>query len=284
MWPFHKDWKNQLFIVKPETVIRWHRQGFRYYWRWKSRSKRGRPPIPMKLIWLIKRLSRENPLWGAPRIEKGLTLLGHQIAETSVSKYMIRFRKDPSPSWRAFLSNHMMVAAACDFFVVPTLTLKMLYCFVVLSHDRRRILHINVTTNSTARWTAHQIQQAFPGTAIPTYLHRDGDGIYGEVFREAVTAMGIDHVVSARRSPWQNPFVERLIGTIRRECTNHIIALGEAHLLQVLREYAEYYNNHRPHQSLAGNSPIPRCIECGDGDILSTPVLGGLHHTYRRSA
>ena len=135
----HKGWKNQLFIVKPETVTRWHRQGYRYYWRWKSRAKRGRPPIPMKLIWLIKRLSRENPLWGAPRIEEELTLLGHQIGETSVSKYMIRFRKDPSPSWRTFLSNHMTVAAACDFFVVPTLAFKMLYCFVVLSHDRRHM-------------------------------------------------------------------------------------------------------------------------------------------------
>ncbi len=178
----------------------------------------------------------------------------------------------------------MNVAAACDFFVVPTLTFKLLYCFVVMSHDRRRILHINVTTNPTAQWTALQIQRAFPETAIPTYLHRDGDGIYGDAFREAVHAMGILEAVSAPRSPWQNPFVERLIGTIRRECTDHIIALGENHLREILCAYAEYYNNQRPHQSLAGNSPIPRCIECGDGDILSTPVLSGLHHTYRRAA
>ncbi len=155
---------------------------------------------------------------------------------------------------------------------------------MVLSHDRRRILHINVTSNPTARWAAHQIQLALPDRAVPDYLHRNGDGIYGDLFRAAVRALGIQEVISARKSPWQDPFVERLIGTIRRECTDHIIALGENHLRHVLRAYVEYHNNNRPHESLAGNSPIPRCIECGDGDILSTPVLSGLHHTYRRAA
>ncbi len=279
------DWKDALHIVKPETVVRWHRQGFRYYWRWKSRAKPGRPPIPQKLIWLIKRLSRENPLWGAPHIEKELALLGHEVAESTVAKYMVRTPRTPRDTWRAFIQRHMDVTAACDFFVVPTLTFKRLYCFVVLSHDRRRILHVNVTENPSAEWTGHQVIEAFPGDQpLPRFLIHDQDGIYGEAFQRKVRALRIQPVRTGRKKPQMNAYVERVIGTIRRECTDHVIAMGERHLVRVLREYVAYYNDYRPHTANAGNSPVPRSVDRGDGEIIGTPVLGGLHHTYRRAA
>lgn len=278
-----KDWQESLHIVKPETVIRWHRQGFRYYWRWKSRSTPGRPPISRKLIALIQRMSRENPLWGSPRIQKELALLGHVVGQTTVEKYMIRAPRKGG-NWRSFIQRHMDVTAACDFFVVPTLTFKRLFCLVVLSHDRRRIAHINVTANPTAEWTAQQIVEAFPGDTAPRFLIHDRDGIYGDAFRRKVKAMGIRAVQTGRKMPMMNAYCERVIGTIRRECTDHVIALGERHLLAKLREFAAYYNEQRPHTALKANSPLPRRLESGDGDIISTPVLGGLHHTYRRAA
>jgi putative transposase len=281
-----KEWKEHLVVVKPETVIRWHRNGFRYYWKRKSRSKPGRPPIGMEVILLIRRMSTENVLWGAPRIQSELALLGHDIAASTVDRYMVK-RKDrePSQGWRTFLANHMTVSAACDFFTVPTLTFKRLYVFVVLSHDRRRILHLNVTRHPTAEWTAQQITEAFPGDApMPRYLHRDRDSIYGDIVQKRIGAMGIEQVVNARQSPWQNPFAERVIGSIRRECTDHIIALSEEHLRRVLREYAEYYNRARCHQSLQGNAPEARELEDGTGAVVSVPHLGGLHHRYTRAA
>jgi transposase InsO family protein len=282
-----KDWAEHLVIVKPETVVRWHRQGFRYYWRWKSRAKPGRPPIAPEVIGLIRRISTENVLWGAPRIRDELALLGHDVAESTVAKYMVE-RKDRDParqSWRTFLANHMNVSAACDFFAVPTLTFKVLYVFVVLSHDRRRIVHVNVTRHPTAAWTAQQITEAFPGdAAVPRYLHRDRDGTYGDVFRQRVAAIGLHEVVSAKQSPWQNPFVERVIGSIRRECLDHIVALGEEHLRGILRDYVAYYNAARCHQSLDGNAPEPRAVEDGNGAVRAVPHLGGLHHRYTRAA
>ena len=280
-----REWREALVFVKPETVVRWHRQGFRYYWRWKSRAKPGRPPISMELIHLIRRLSRENVLWGAPRIKDELALLGYEVAQSTVAKYMIKHRRgDPSQCWRTFLANHMAVTAACDFFVVPTLTFKLLYGFVVLSHDRRRILHVNVTDSPTAEWTARQLVEAFPFQSAPRFLIHDRDSIYGREFRAQVRALGIRPVKIARRSPWQNPFVERVIGSIRRECLDHIVPFGERHLLRVLREYLEYHNTARTHQSLDGNAPIPRRRSSGVGDVVAEPVLGGLHHVYRRAA
>jgi transposase InsO family protein len=179
----------------------------------------------------------------------------------------------------------MSVAAACDFFVVPTLTFKALYCFVVLSHDRRRILHINVTHHPTDEWTARQLLEAFPGDGLlPKYLHRDRDAIYGSAFRRAMSILGIAEVISAKKSPWQNPFAERVIGSIRRECTDHIIALGERHLVRVLQSYVTYYNESRPHLSLDRNSPLPRAVDNGTGEIVAVPHLGGLHHRYARVA
>ncbi len=281
-----KDWKEHLVIVKPETVIRWHRQGFRYFWRWKSRSKPGRPPIEQKLVHLIRRMSIDNPLWGAPRIRDELALLGHDVAASTVARYTVR-AKDREPArqtWRTFLANHMRVSSACDFFTVPTLTFRVLYVFVVLSHDRRRIVHVNVTKHPTAAWTAQQITEAFPGGEEPRYLHRDRDGTYGIEFRERVQSLGIREVVSAKQSPWQNPYVERVIGSIRRECTDHIVALNEGHLRSVLRDYVGYYNSARCHQALGGNAPEPRNVEDGPGAVVAKPYVGGLHHRYTRAA
>ena len=280
-----KGWRDALVIVQPTTVIKWHRNGFRYYWRRKSRSKPGRPPIPMAVIMLIKRMSMEDVTWGAPRIKDELALLGHDVAVSTVAKYMVRTRRtEPDQSWKTFLHNHMTETAACDFFVVSTVTFQRLYCFVVMSLDRRRILHVNVTRNPTAKWVTQQMVEAFPGDGwVPRFLQRDRDGAYGWAFRRRLKAMGIEELVSAPRSPWQNPYVERLIGSIRRECTDHIIAMGERHLLRTVREYAEYYNHDRPHQSLEGNAPTPRAVE-DVGQVVATPVLGGLHHRYSRAA
>jgi len=279
-----KEWKEALVFVQPQTVIKWHRRSFKHYWRRKSKSKPGRPPIGMDIIHLIRRLSQENVLWGAPRIKAELALLGHEVAESTVAKYMARPKKDTSSqTWKTFLANHMDVTAACDFFVVPTLIFNLLYGFVVLSHDRRKILHVNVTANPTAKWTAQQLIEAFPYDSKPKYLLRDNDKIYGWEFQRCVEALGIDEVQSAPRSPWQNSYVERVIGTIRRECLDHIIPVNEQHMLRVLREFVAYYHESRIHQSLDGNAPEPREREIF-GEVVATPVLGGLHHSYSRTA
>ena len=235
------------------------------------------------VIARIKRLSRENPLWGAPQIQKELALLDHVVAESTLAKYMVRPPKKPGDSWRSFIQRHMDVTAACDFFTVPTLTFNVLYVFIVLSHDRRRIVHVNVTANPTAEWTTQQIVEAFPNDTAPRFLIHDRDGIYGDAFRRKVKAMGIQPVRTGRKMPKQNAFCERVIGSIRRECTDHVIALGERHLLRTLRAFVAYYDQ-RPHTALDGNSPVARRIESGDDDVIGTPVLDGLHHTYRRAA
>lgn len=279
-------WRDTLMIVEPETVIAWHRKGWRYYWGRKSKQgKSGRPPIDSEIIELIRRMSKENVTWGAPRIRSELALLGHEVAESTVAKYMIRHKKEPSQAWRTFLANHMSVAAACDFFVVSSLTFKPMYCFVVLTHVRRKIVHFNVTQHPTDEWTAQQLAEAFPGDGdMPRYLHRDRDSIFGRKFKKRIEAMGIEEVISARKSPWQNPYAERVIGSIRRECTDHIIALGELHLLRTLLAYQKYFNEARCHMSLEGNAPEPRPLEDGLGTVVATPHLGGLHHRYGRAA
>ena len=280
------SWRDTLMIVQPETVIQWHRKGWRYFWDRKSKlGKPGRPPIDAEVVELIRRMSRDNVTWGSPRIRSELALLGHDVAESTVAKYMIRHPKAPSQNWRTFLMNHMSVAAACDFFVVPSLTFKPLHCFVVLSHDRRKILHVNVTRHPTDEWTAQQIVEAFPGDReVPRFLHRDRDAIYGRWFKKKLAAIGIEEVISARKSPWQNPYVERVIGSIRRECTDHIIALGEQHLLQTLLSYVTYYNESRCHLHVERNAPEPRLVEDGPGEVVATAHLGGLHHHYGRAA
>jgi putative transposase len=280
------SWRSNLVIVQPATVLAWHRQGFRLYWRWKSRAKPvGRPRLAPELRQLIRRMARENPTWGRRRIRAELALLGYEVAELTVAKYMHRTSPRPSPTWRAFLTAHARDIVAIDFFVVPTLTFRLLFVFVVLRHDRRELLHLNVTDHPTADWTARQILQTFPEETAPRYMLRDRDTIYGESFTRCIASMGIREVLIAPRAPWQNAFVERVIGSLRRECLDHFLILSEAHLRRLLRAYVAYYNTTRPHQSLDNNSPQPRVIEpppCGR--IIAIPQVGGLHHRYQRAA
>lgn len=257
------NWRSALIVVEPDTVCRWHRAGFRLFWRWKS--QRGRPRKDRQLRQLIRRLARDNPLWGLLRLQSELRLLGHFVAQATIRKYLPAPprgpRKPSSPSWRTFWANHLPRIAAVDFVVVPTATFRLLYCFLVLSPDRRRVVHFNVTTNPSALWTAQQIVEAFPFDSAPKYLVRDNDGVYGRAFQERMERLGVEEVPITPRSPWQNPYVERLIGTIRRECLNHVIVLHEQHLKRILTDYFAYYHEARTHQALDHNAPSPRDVE-----------------------
>jgi len=272
--------------VQPDTVVGWHRKGFKLFWRWKSqRGKVGRPKIEAEIRRLIRRKSRENPTWGVPRIQSELALLGHTVSEATVRKYRIQKRNPPSQTWRTFLDNHLTDIVAIDFFTVPTATFRILFGFVVMRHDRRRVVHFNVTAHPTAVWTAQQIVEAFPEDRAPRFLIRDRDGIYGNAFQRRVRNMGIEEVVCAPRSPWQNPYCERIVGSIRRECLNHVIVLNERHLHRILRSYFEYYHGSRTHLSLDRNSPVKRVVEPPErGNVIAIPMVGGLHHRYRRAA
>ena len=273
-------------IVKPETVVAWHRKGFRLFWRWKiRRGKPGRPSVPQEVCDLIRMMSRNNPMWGAPRIQGELSKLGIEITEPTVSKYMVRHRKPPSQTWRTFLENHVHSLVSVDFFTVPTIWFEVLYVFLVLAHDRRRILHFGVTAHPTAEWTAQQLRDAFPWDSAPRYLLRDRDRIYGQGFVEQVKAMGIEQVLSAPRSPWQRAYVERLIGSIRRECLDHVIVFGEHSLRRTLTAYCAYYHNWRTHLSLGKDTPQSRRVQpLADGEVAEIPEVGGLHHHYTRRA
>ena len=275
-----------LVIVKPETVIGWHRKGFRLYWTWKSRRCRGgRPPIPRDVRALISRMSRENPLWGAPRIHGELLKLGIEVSEATVSKYLARLPKPPSQTWRTFLGNHTKALASIDFFVLPTATFRLLMVFIVLHHERRQVVHFGVTAHPTAAWVAQQITEAFPWNSAPRYVIRDRDGVYCALVHARIKAMEIEEVVTAPRSPWQNPFVERMIGSIRRECLDHLIVIDERHLRRILASYFNYYHRSRTHLSLGKDSPVPRSIESAKaGKIIALPQVGGLHHRYERLA
>ncbi len=277
-------WRSSLVIVKPTTVLEWHRQGWRLFWRLKS-GKPGRPPISRSLILLIRRLSEHNSLWGAPRIQLELRLLGHEVSEASVAKYMVqRPRPGGGQRWTTFLRNHAQQIAACDLLVVQTLTLRILYFFVVLSHDRREILHFGITANPTDNWLSRQIRIAFTGGArVPRFLLRDRDSSYGNDFNDVLTELGIRTLRSSPQSPWRNAHVERVIGTIRRECLDHVIVLSASGLRAILTEYVEYYNSGRAHQSLAGMQPQPRPRSTGP-QVIQRRVLGGLHHVYSRAA
>jgi transposase InsO family protein len=278
-------WKDALLIVSPATVVGWHRQGFRLYWHRNSRGRPGRPRIDPQIRRLIRRMSRENPLWGAPRIRAELRLLGYDVAESTVAKYRARRTCSPSPTWRSFLANHAAGLASVDFFVVPTVAFRLLYAFVVLCHHRRRIAHFSVTTHPAVQWIARQIKEAFPFGEAPRYLIRDRDAAYGECFRECLGRMGVEEVLIAPRSPWQNPYVERLIGSIRRECLDHVIVLGEAHLKRVLGSYFCYYHGARCHRALDGDAPYPCEVEPpGCGRVVAIPQVGGLRNRYTRVA
>jgi putative transposase len=279
------SWSDALIIVKPATVIKWHRAGFRRYWTWRSRPKGGRPGIDPEVRDLIRRMATTN-LWGAPRIHGELLKVGIQISEATVSKYLPRRRKPPLQTWRSFLDNHVGTLVSVDFFTVPSAFFHVLFVFVVLAHDRRQILSINVTSNPSAAWTANQIVQTFPWESAPRYLLRDRDGIYGAVFRDRVRHLGIKEVIIARRSPWQSPYVERVIGTLRRELLDHVIVLNERHLRRLLRRFIdEYYHPYRTHLSLGKDAPEPRPVEVPEiGKVVELPVVGGLHHRYTRRA
>jgi transposase InsO family protein len=270
-----------LMIIRPDTLVRWHRAGFRRYWRWRSRSPGGRPPVEAELRALIRQMSRENLLWGAPRIHGELLKLGFEVAQSSVAKYMVKRRGPPSQGWRTFLRNHAPDIAAMDLFVVPTVGFDRLYAFVIVRLDRRNLVWINVTANPTAEWVARQITEAFPWDGAPAYMIRDRDRIYGTVVTRRLRAMGIRDKPIAPASPWQNGFAERLIGSIRRECLDHVIVLGEAHLRRILKNYAAYYNGARTHRSLQKDAPVSRPVQ-RSGAIISHAILGGLHHQYAR--
>jgi len=278
VWPSLLDLSR---VVQPDTILRWHRAGFRAYWRWKSRSQPGRPKFEPELRELVRRMSKENPLWGAPRTHGELLKLRFEIAESTVSKYMIRHRGPPSQNWATFLRNHADAIAAIDLCVVPTLTFECLFAFVVVGHGRRQLLWFAVTRHPTAEWLAQQIVEAFPWNTAPTYLVRDNDGAYGQAFTSRVRAMGIRDRPTSPRSPWQNPYVERLIGTLRRDCLDHVLIFGERHLRRVLTFYSLYYNETRTHLGLSKDTPRRRAVQ-RSGTIVTTQVLSGLHHRYLR--
>ena len=282
---FLPDWRQHLFIVQPDTVIRWHRKGWRLYWRFRSKPGRGRPKVPVEVRMLISHMSRENYLWGAPRIHGELLKLGYDICESTIAKYMVSRIGPSSQTWRTFIHNHLPEMVAVDFFTAHTATFKTLYVFLILSLDRRRVIHVNVTSNPSADWTSLQLTQAFPFESAPRYLIRDRDCIYGQPVPDTLKILGTRQVIISRRSPWQNGYCERIIGSIRRECLDHVIVLGERHLRRVLKEYLAYYHRSRTHLGLEKDAPESRAIQTQDvGPVVGKPALGGLHHRYYRQA
>jgi putative transposase len=280
------DWRRVLVLVKADTVIGWQRKGFRLFWTWKSRhGQPGRPALAKDIRQLIRRMSRENPLWGAPKIHGELLKLGFDVSESTVSKYLVRRRGSPSQSWRTFLENHVKDIVSVDFFTVPTIRFQTLYVFLVLAHERRRILHFAVTQHPTAEWTAQQLREAFPWDTASRFLLRDRDRIFGQEFVGQVQAVGIEEVLSTPHSPWQRAYVERLIGTIRRECLDHVIVVNESSLRRHLQGFTDYYHRTRTHLSLEKDTPDPRPVQSPSaGQIIAIPEVGGLHHRYQRRA
>ena len=283
VWP---NWRQAVQIVTPATVVRWHRRAFAAYWHWNWRPRRvGRPVLAPGLRALIRQMRDANPLWGAPRIHGELQKLGIDVSQATVAKYLGRRPGPPSQSWRTFLTNHVAQLASIDFFTVPTATFRVLFVFVVLSHNRRRIVHVNVTAHPTAAWTAQQLREAWPWDTAPRFVIRDRDAIYGSNPRRTAQQMGVEEVLTAPCSPWQNPFVERVIGSLRRECLDHVIVWNERALRRHLQRYLTYYHEWRTHLSLDKDAPVPRPAQppaCGT--IVAVPHVGGLHHHYERRA
>ena len=279
-------WEHVLVFVQPATVVRWQQRKFREHWtRLSRRGTPGRPPVSKEVRRLIRQMSAVNSTWVSPRIAGELAKIGITVAKSTVEKYMIRRRKPPSAIWRAFLKNHMKELVSVDFFVVPTVTFRVLFVFVVLSHQRRRVLHFNVTEHPTATWAAQQIIEAFPYDTAPRFLLRDRDGVYGRVFRDRVASLEIEEVLTAPRSPWQSPYVERLIGSVRRECLDHVVVFQERHLRRLLTEYFAYYHGSRVHQSLDMDCPEHRPVQPAEsGVVIEIPQVGGIHHRYERQA
>src|ERR1700704_5450052 len=277
------DWRTALVIVKPETVITWHRRGFRLFWTWKGRRRIGRPTVPSDVRALIRTMSQANPLWGAPRIHGELLKLGIDVCQATAAKYMVRPRRPPSQTWRTFLANHIGQVMAADFFVVPTATGRLLFVLVILAHARRRIVRVAVTEHPTAAWTSQQRREAFPWDQAPRYLLRDRDHAF-HAWANTATAMDIQEVLTAPRSPWQNAYVERFIGSARRECLDHVIVFNATGLQRLMKLYCAYYEQSRTHVSLNKDAPIPRPVAAPDGRVVAIPQVGGLHHRYQRQA
>jgi transposase InsO family protein len=279
-------WREALIIVKPETVVRWHRQGFRTYWRWKSR-RTGRPRSIREIRDLIRRMATENG-WGAPRIHAELLKLGFLVSERTVSRYMPTESAGPDvvERWRAFLRNHREVLAAMDFFTVPTVTFCVLYVFFVIDHTRRRILHANVTAHPTAEWIIQQLREAFPFATAPRYLILDRDGKYGSMVPQKLGSWGVRLVRTAWQSPWQNGVAERWVSSVRAELLTHVVVFSEAHLRHLLAEYISYYNIDRCHLALDKDAPEPResrCRATASAQVVAFPRVGGIHHRYEWS-
>jgi putative transposase len=280
------EWRAALVIVAPDTVLRWRRRRFRDHWtKLSGRPTGGRPPVSAEIRALVSRMAAANPLWGAPRIHGEFVKLGIDVAERTVSRLLPKRHTPRSQTWRTFLTNHVRDLVALDFFTVPTASLRVLFVLVVLAHQRRRVVHFNVTEHPTAQWTAQQIVDAFPHDSAPSYLLRDRDTVYGAAFRHRVNGLGIREVLTAPSSPWQNPFAERLIGSIRRECLDHVLVLSERHLHRILTRYFVYYHRARTHLSLDKDAPDRRPIEPPElGQVIPVSEVGGLHHRYVRRA
>jgi putative transposase len=279
-----RGWRSAIHIVKPETVLAWHRRGFRLFWTWKSRHRTGRPAVPHELRALIRDMSTENPLWGAPRIHGELQKLGITVSESTVAKYMRRHPRPSSQTWRTFLTNHASQIMAADLFVVPTVTFRLLFVLVILAHDRRRIVHVAVTAHPTAAWTAQQLRNAFSENDVPRYLLHDRDSVFADV-STTIAGMNTHAVRTAPRSPWQNAYVERVIGSMRRECLDHVIVVNATGLHRVLTDYVMYYLRSPTHLSLGKDTPSPRPVSPPSaGRIVAIPQIGGLHHRYDRTA
>ena len=279
-------WQKVLLIARPRTIHDWQKNRFKKFWARKCRRKGpGRPRIDREVQELIRTMSQANPIWGTPRIIGELAKLGITVCKTTVDKYRVRRKGTPSPSWKTFLSNEAKAIAGIDFFTVPTATFRVFYVFIVLMHERRRVVHFNVTEHPTARWTAQQIVEAFPWDSAPRHLIRDNDVIYGVEFCARLEGMNIKETRTAYRSPWQNPYCERIIGSIRRDCLDHVIIFNEAHLRRILESYFDYYHRCRTHLSLDKDCPEPRATDPPEnGDVVAFPQVGGLHNLYARKA
>jgi putative transposase len=283
LWP---AWRNILVIVKPETVVAWHRAGFRLLWWIRSRAKnKGRPKTDAELRRLIQRMASENPTWGAPRIHGELLKLGFDVSERTVSGFLRRLSPPDQARklWSTFLRNHREVIAAMDFFTVPTLTFRVLYCFFVIEHGRRKIVHFNVTEHPTGPWIVQQLREAFPESCPYRYAILDGDGKFGKEVTDVLTTDGMKPVRISPASPWQNGVAERWIGSCRRELLDHVIALNNVHLRRLIRDYISYYHADRIHDSLEKDTPGMRPISSKPNQsarMLSSLRVGGLHHRY----
>jgi putative transposase len=281
-----RNWRCPLLYVQADTVVRWQRERFRKFWARLSRVNRrhrGRRATAVEIRRLIEGMVESNPLWRAPRLHGELKMLGIEISERTVSRILRKLPRPPSQTWKTFLRNHIGQMVSIDFFTVPTVTMRVLFVFLVLEHRRRQVLHFNVTEHPTADWTSQQIVEAFADRDAPRYLIRDRDSIYGSEVRLRIASLGIEEVLAAPRSPWQNPYVERLIGSIRRDCLNHFVILNARHLKRILASYFVYYHGSRTHLGLDKQCPIPRQVS-SIGRIITIPQLGGLHHRYERVA